>query len=197
MFTGIIKANIKANKITKANMDMVIQFPVPKSWKLEIGQSINIDGVCSTVIKLSKGFFEVFYMEETLDKTTLKKLDENHQFNFERSLKASDLMGGHFVSGHIDTTGTVKSISKIGQSKTLTISLSKKFTKYLIYKGSVSVNGASLTVVEVNDSSFVISLIPYTLSQTNLGDLKVGDQVNIEVDLLSKYIEKLFKQKSK
>ncbi len=191
MFTGIIKELVRANRIVKTSKSMVVQFPIPKGWKLEDGESINIDGVCSTVTNLTKNSFKVFYMAETLDKTSFSRLDTDHLFNLERSLKASDLMGGHFVSGHTDTTGIVKSVKAENEAKVVTISLAKEFTRYLIYKGSVAVNGVSLTVVSVTGKEFVISLIPHTLSQTNLEALETGDLVNIEVDMLAKYIERL------
>jgi riboflavin synthase len=191
VFTGIIKAKVKAIKIKKTSNSMVVFFPIPKGWKLEEGESINIDGVCSTATKITKTSFEVFYMDETLKKTNLSKLNDNHFFNLERSLTASSRMGGHFVAGHIDVTGVIKSIKKEDESKVFAISIPKKFIKYLIYKGSVAINGVSLTVVSVNKESFSVSLIPHTLDKTNLGELEKGDLLNIELDMLAKYMEKV------
>lgn len=191
MFTGIIKKNAKATEIIKKSDSLSLIFPVPKGWELEEGESINIDGICSTVTKVTKSGFSVFYMAETLKKTTLSSLPKTHIFNLERSLKASDLLSGHFVSGHIDTTAIVKLVKQDGNSKVVSLSIPNKFFKYIIYKGSTTLNGVSLTVVSVDKSSFNVSLIPYTLSQTNLGNLKVGDLLNLEVDMMAKYIEKL------
>ena len=191
MFTGIIKVTTKPIKMSKQDSSLAITFSNPRGWKLKKGESINIDGICSTVSEVKGGRFSVFYMDETLRKTALSGLLGSHIFNLEPSLRASDLLGGHLLTGHIDTPGTVEDIQKEGKSSVLNISIPRKYLKYLIYKGSVAINGVSLTVVSVGKSSFSASLIPYTISHTNLGDLKTGDKVNIEVDLIAKYLEKL------
>lgn len=191
MFSGIVEGLEKPNKIKKDENSMEISLPIPKGWKLKKGESINIDGICSTIFEISKKNFSVFYMKETLDKTNISNVSGDHNFNLERPLKLSSFVGGHLVSGHVDTVGTVNGIKKDGQSVVLTIKIPQKFSKYLIYKGSVAVNGVSLTVVEIKKDSFTVSLIPYTLDNTNLGSLKVKDKVNIEVDLVAKYLEKL------
>ena len=191
MFSGIIKDIAIASKIEKGKDFLRVSLPVPKKWKLTEGESINIDGICSTVEKITKKTFSVFYMAETLRKTNLSGLNSSHVFNLERSLTLQSLIGGHLVSGHVDTTARLISIKSEGEAKVLTFGLSSKFTKYIIYKGSICVNGVSLTVVHVNKGSFIVSLIPYTLSHTNLGGLKKGDTVNIELDLIAKYLEKL------
>lgn len=195
MFSGIVTALEKAKKIEKSSQGLGVIFPIPQGWKLKEGESINIDGVCSTVKSLEKNTFSVYYMPETVRVTTLSNLNKNHEFNLERSLTLNSLVGGHLVSGHVDCVGIVKKIKREGESRVLTINLPPQFAKYLIYKGSVSVNGVSLTVVEVGEDNFVVSLIPYTLEHTNLGSLKVGDQVNIEVDLMAKYLEKIINQR--
>jgi riboflavin synthase len=192
MFTGIIKEILKPVKFVRNSDSVLVTFKIPEGWNLEEGESINIDGVCSTVTEIGETF-TVFYMAETLAKTTLNSLDKTHQFNLERSLTLESLVGGHLVAGHIDTTAEVKSVETEGESEILTFNLDKEFIKYLIYKGSVAINGVSLTVTTVNDESFSVSLIPHTLQKTNLNDLKVGESVNIEVDLIAKYIEKLVK----
>lgn len=191
MFSGIVEGLVKSLKIKKEKNSIVVTLPIPKGWKLKKGESINIDGICSTVFQISKNSFSVFYMAETLDKTNILETTGKHYFNLERPLKLSSFVGGHLVSGHVDTVGVVIGIKKDGQSVVLTIKIPQKFSKYLIYKGSVVVNGVSLTVVETKKASFIVSLIPYTLKQTNLGTLKIGDKVNIEVDLVAKYLERL------
>ena len=133
-------------------------------------------------------------MPETLDKSTFGSLDKNHVFNLERSLTLNTLIGGHLVQGHVDTTARVSSIKNEVESKVLKFEIDKKITKYMVYKGSITVNGVSLTIVSVDSSHFTVSLIPYTLSHTNLSSLKVGDSVNIEVDMMAKYVEKLSKK---
>ncbi|KKR51322.1 MAG: Riboflavin synthase subunit alpha [Candidatus Curtissbacteria bacterium GW2011_GWA1_40_16] len=130
-------------------------------------------------------------MPETLKKTTLSKISSSHLFNLERPLKLNSLVSGHLVSGHIDTIAKVSSIKNEKESAVLIINIPQKFTKYIIYKGSITVNGVSLTIVSTGNSSFTVSLIPYTLTYTNLGQLKVGDLANVEVDQVAKYLEKL------
>lgn len=195
MFSGIIRALEKPGKVLKTPKSMMFTFPVPKGWNIHEGDSISVDGICSTVTVIQNRTFSVFYMQETLLKTSLSKLSTSHPFNLEQSLTLHEFIGGHLVSGHVDTTAQVASIKTEGDSKVLTFSLPKQYIRYLIYKGSVAVNGVSLTIVSVTSSKFVVSLIPYTLSHTNLGLLKVKDTVNIEVDMLAKYLEKLLPQK--
>ena len=191
MFSGIITATAIATKIEKGKDSLRVSLPVPKKWKLQKGESINIDGICSTVEKIKGDIFSVFYMAETLRKTSLSSLGPNHIFNLERSLTLQSLIGGHLVSGHVDTAASLSSIKPEGEAKVLVFKLPAKFTKYIIYKGSICVNGVSLTVVHVDKNSFTVSLIPYTLSHTNLGELKPKDTVNVELDLIAKYLEKL------
>lgn len=193
MFSGIVSALEKSIKIKKNQGNMIVELPIPRGWKLKIGDSINIDGICSTIQSMNKNSFSVFYMPETLSKTTLGRLRDSHEFNLEKSLTLKDILGGHMVSGHIDTTAVVSSIKDEGETKVITFKIGPEFTKYIIYKGSVAVNGVSLTIVSVDKSSFTVSLIPYTLKHTNLGKLKINDKVNIEVDLMAKYIEKIIK----
>ncbi len=194
MFSGIVTNLEKVIKIEKTNQGVEITLPIPGGWKLQMGESVNIDGICSTVKYLDKDNFSVYYMPATLKVTTLADISDTHQFNLERSLTLNSLVGGHLVSGHVDCVGEVVNLKNEGDSKVLTITLPKEFSKYLIYKGSVAVNGVSLTVVSVEKDNFVVSLIPYTLSHTNLGSLKVQDKVNIEVDTLAKYLEKLIRK---
>lgn len=191
MFSGIIGALEKPVDIKRLDKSLRVSLPIPKKWHLRIGESINIDGVCSTLTEVKDGIFSVFYMPETLKKTTFSELSLDHFCNLERPLRLNSLVGGHLVAGHVDTTGKVLSVKKMGEVKVLKIMIDKSFSKYLIYKGSVSVNGVSLTIVFCSEKSFEVSLIPYTLSHTNLGFLKKGDYVNIEVDLIAKYLEKM------
>ncbi len=196
MFSGIVTSLDIAKKIEKTNQGMEITLPIPDGWKLTEGESVNIDGICSTVKALDKDNFSVYYMPATLKVTTMAGIRDTHQFNLERSLTLNSLVGGHLVSGHVDCVGEIVNIKDEGQSRTLTISLPEEFSKYLIYKGSVAVNGVSLTVVSVEKDNFVVSLIPYTVSHTNLGSLKAQDKVNIEVDTVAKYLEKLTHEQS-
>ncbi len=193
MFSGIIEGLEKPKKINKISEGLRLEIPVPNKWKMKIGDSICVDGVCSTIEKIANGAFEVYYMPETLSKTTLSQASAEHFFNLEMPLKLNSLVGGHLVSGHVDTTAEVLSIKKEKDSRILEFRLPKQFTKYIVYKGSITINGVSLTVVSVSSTSFTVSLIPYTLTHTNLGNLKTGNKVNIEVDMVAKYLEKLLR----
>ncbi len=191
MFSGIVTNLQKALKISRKDSEMELTFKSPGDWDVGEGESINIDGVCSTIQKITAGDFTVYYMPETLRKTSLRQVQDTHQFNLERSLTLNSLIGGHLVSGHIDTTATVYKVTSEGISKVIEFKIDPQFTNYIIYKGSITVNGVSLTIVEVTNTNFSVSLIPHTLKYTNLGELKIGDQVNIEVDLIAKYLQKL------
>ena len=193
MYSGIIQITEKAEKFERTGQAMRAWFKIPKGWNLALGESINLDGACATIEKIEDDLFSVYWMDETLQKTTFATIVKDHLFNVERCLSLNDLIGGHLVQGHIDTIAQVISIKTVGDSKVFTFSLPKHFSKYLIYKGSVAVNGVSLTLTEVTDTTFSVSLIPYTLSHTNLGELKTGDNVNIEIDMIAKYVEKLLK----
>lgn len=193
MFSGIIKKLEKPIKMKREASGMRITLSIPNGWTMEKGESISFDGTCLTVEIKTNNSFSVFLMEETLNKTTFFFLNKNHRFNLEKPLTLNTLIGGHLVSGHIDTIGKVVDIKNSGETKILTFQLPKKFIKYLVYKGSIAVNGVSLTVMSVTGSQFSVSLIPYTLKHTNLGDLKINDKVNIEADMVAKYLEKLIK----
>ncbi len=191
MFSGIVAGLEKAVGIKKSGDGITAAIKIPSGWKLKTGESINIDGVCSTVTSIKGGNFSVFWMPETLRVTTMSDISRSRQFNLERCLTLNSLIGGHLVSGHVDCVGIVVKVYVQGETKILTIKLPVQLARYLIYKGAVAVNGVSLTVVSAGKDNFVVSLIPYTLKHTNLGSLKVASRVNIEVDLIAKYLEKL------
>lgn len=195
MFSGIIKTTEKPINVRKNKNNMEVDFPIPKGWNLELGESVNIDGVCTTVKSLNNKFFSVYYMPETLRITTFGSLEKDHVYNLERCLTLQDLISGHLVYGHVDTTATVRKVTKEEESISLTFEIASEFIKYIVYKGSIAVNGVSLTIVEVDKNSFAVSLIPHTLEHTNLGKLVAGSKVNIEVDMLAKHIEKLIESK--
>lgn len=166
---------------------------------LEVGDSIAVNGVCLTVVQIFPASFYADVMPETLRKTNLNELKNGDKVNLERALPAGGRLGGHFVSGHIDATGTILAQKKEGNALVLEIAAPAAVTNYLIPKGSVAVDGISLTIVEVGESSFSVSLIPHTAKYTTLGYKKPGDKVNLEADLLGKYVQKfcadLFKDK--
>lgn len=191
MFSGIVEGLVSPVSKRITHNEMLLTLPVPKGWKLTDGESISVDGICSTITHADSQSFSVYYMPETMQKTHLLSLPDTHAFNLERSLRLNSLVGGHLVSGHIDAAATVRSVEKDKGSVRIVFALPSQCSRYIIYKGSICVNGVSLTVVAVDKSSFSVSLIPYTLQHTNLGKLKKGDRVNIEVDMLAKYLEKL------
>lgn len=190
MFTGIITERIKLKKIQKKSNLLYMEFGLPVSMKrrLVVGESLSLGGICSTVVRITKSAFEVVYMDETQKKTNVLNWKSGDSINFEPSLKVGDTLSGHFVYGHIDTVGTVKSITTIGGSKVFEISLPKEFLKYIVYKGSIALDGVSLTVSKKGSKSFCVSIIPFTLSHTGFGSIDVGYTINIETDVLGKYI---------
>lgn len=187
MFTGIIThtASVRIHSIKNKSLYITIQ--KPKGWKLVLGESIATNGVCLTVKKISSRDYIVELMPETISKTTFG-ISVPSRVNLERSLMLGDRFGGHIVTGHIDAMGKIESIKQEGNSKVFTISFPKSFKKFLAIKGSVAVDGVSLTVAGSKNNFFTVSLVDYTLSHTILGDRKKGDSVNLEFDILAKYV---------
>ncbi len=191
MFSGIIQTTSKASTIEKDNEGLSLTFKKQIGFTPKLGNSVSVDGICSTIEKVGKNNFSFYFMPETLKRTNIIYAGRDHLFNLELPLTPNGLISGHLVNGHVDTTSKVKSIISEGNSIQIKFQIDPKFTKYIIYKGSITVNGVSLTVVTANPHSFSVCLIPFTLKNTNLGKLKIGDIVNIEVDLIAKYLEKL------
>lgn len=188
MFIGIIQAVASVISVTKEKEILRIRLSKSPRTKTRLGESIAIDGVCSTVVAMGKGFFEVEYMPETLSKTTVGSLKKGHIVNIERSFRVGDSVDGHFVQGHVDTVAEIKSLKNAKGKCEVTLSLPSALKPYIALHGSVTVNGVSLTVARLTQSGFVIALIPYTLEHTNLGQLEKGGLVNIEVDSLARYV---------
>jgi riboflavin synthase len=197
MFTGLIEEKGKLiNKIkTGEGLKLVLNAKIVFD-DLNIGCSICVNGVCLTVVELNKDSFAVDTIEETLKKTNLGRLNVNDFVNLERPLKADARLGGHFVLGHIDTTGKIESVKELSNSHFMTITYPENFQKYLIYVGSVAIDGVSMTVAEVNNNSFSIGIIPHTWTETVFSDKKPGDTVNLEFDVLGKYVEKIMEGKA-
>lgn len=167
---------------------------MPRGWKLSEGESVSVEGVCSTVQKTANHHFQVTYMPETLRKTTLGILHLGNKVNLERSLTMSSLIGGHLVQGHVDTTARIQSITADGEARIYTFEVPAKFSHYIAPKGSIAVSGVSLTVINPRRNTFQVSLLAYTLKHTTLGGKREGERVNIEVDMLAKYIERLLQK---
>ncbi|MDD5539960.1 MAG: riboflavin synthase [Candidatus Marinimicrobia bacterium] len=198
MFTGLIEeiGEIGAVSENKAGRRLKIVANQVLS-DLQLGDSIAVDGVCLTVEKLGADYFEVQAVGETLSRSTLVNSRRGDRVNLERAMAASDRFGGHFVQGHVDAVGTIVAIRKIGEAAVLQIAIPESINNYIVEKGSLTVNGISLTVAEITDKVVKIALIPVTLSATNLGLKKVNDEVNLEVDILAKYVEKMINAPNK
>ena len=192
MFTGIIEHLGKVTQIKKQADSAVIVVDIAQMSKdVNSGDSIAINGACLTVthIKGSEVSFDV--STETLSKTTIGKLKASDKVNVESSLRIGDKLGGHFVTGHVDGVGAIsRKESETGQC-TMWFSVSKELANMMIKKGSVAVDGISLTIVELEEKSFSVALIPYTLEETSLGFKKVGQKVNIETDMLGKWVKRI------
>ncbi len=193
MFTGIVQA---IGKLKKGKSLLIIEI-LDQPFDMQIGDSIAVDGICLTVKEISNNQFKVDVSEETLKKTTLgEKSNINQIVNLEPALRISDRLGGHIVSGHIDGLGKVENIEKLEKSWLLSIKWqNKNFSKYIVDKGSICVNGISLTIAKSENEGeiFTIAIIPHTWENTNLKNLAIGDSVNLEGDALIKYVEKLLK----
>lgn len=194
MFTGIVQecGRIKKIEKTKGKTRFKIASKTVAS-KLKIGSSVSCNGVCLTVIKHNKNFFEVEVIPETLKRTNLGDLKLGAPINLEPSLRLDDELGGHFIIGHIDGIGKIIGLKKEGDSILMEIKPPEKLIKYIAYKGSIACDGVSLTIAKLKKKNFVIALIPYTLRVTNLSKKKIGDRINLEVDMVARYIEKLIK----
>jgi len=194
MFNGIIKNTGIINKIYKKKNNFILEvFSKMLFSKREVGSSISCSGACLTVEKFIKNLFTFYVSKETLSKTIIKLLKKGDIINLEKPLKFGQHISGHFVQGHIDTTSTVKKIYFLGRSCLINFKLSKKYKRYMIAKGSITINGVSLTIAKILNDGFQISIIPHTLKLTNLIYLKEKDMVNVEFDILGKYIKKYIK----
>ena len=191
MFSGIVETTSPVLSISNARQQRILTIRKPRGWKLQDGESISIEGVCSTVQSFDRNSFRVVYMPETLRKTTLGNLVTGNEVNLERCLTLQSLIGGHLVQGHVDTRARIRSIKNEGEARLYTFQLPTRFSRYIVPKGSIAVDGISLTVVEATRTTFQCSLLAYTLGHTTLGGKRPGHKVNIEVDILGKYIERL------
>ncbi len=189
MFSGIIEEKGVVQAIQHKQNLIVLSVKAKKVLKgVKIGDSISVDGACLTVTRMSKGVVCFDIMKETMDKTTLKNLTVGSLVNLEGALRVNDRLGGHFVSGHIDGVGVIKERISLPNYEEFTVQIPRSISKYLAPKGSVCIDGISLTLGEVKNCTFKVYIIPHTLVVTTLGKKGVGDQVNIETDLLAKYI---------
>jgi len=193
MFTGIITHLGKIEKRTSSKLQIRTDKEFVK--KLTKGTSVAVNGICLTVVAKDTNTFSVEFIPETENKTNINYLKLSTEVNLELPATADTLFSGHIVQGHVDSVGKIKSIDKKGNSLIFTFAIPQSLSKYLVKKGTVSVNGISLTVIHVLKNEFTVGIIPHTWEHTMLHAAKVGEYVNLEVDPLAKYVEKLAKAK--
>jgi riboflavin synthase len=191
MFTGLIQAIGHVDFIGKTSVGLRLSIQAPFAESLQLGESVAVNGVCLTVNDVWEGAFAADVMPETVDVTTLSQLKEKDPVNLERALKVGDHLGGHYVQGHVDGVATVADFSIDELGARLNIEPPSSLMKYIAHKGSVTLNGVSLTVSGITKTTCEVSLVPHTLQETTLRSLNKGDVVNVEVDLLARYIEQL------
>ena len=189
MFTGLVETKGLIDSFQKNEDGMILRLNHDNSFEVSINDSVSCNGVCLTVVRTDKNSFEVQLVNETLNRTTAEFWKEKDELNLERALLPSTRMGGHFVQGHVDCVTKILKIKHFDKSSTWTFKMNDGIEKYIVEKGSIALNGVSLTVASKDKNSFDVALIPHTIELTTFGNLTIGDSVNVEVDILGKYIE--------
>ncbi|GMR03824.1 MAG: riboflavin synthase [Gammaproteobacteria bacterium] len=197
MFTGIVQSVGRIASIEKSGEDMRLRIDAGTLdlTDVKIGDSISVSGVCLTVVDLSGRILACDVSAETLSRSSFSRMQAGDKLNLEKALTPAGYLGGHFVSGHVDGVGRVLERRDAGRSVQLRVEVPPKLSKYIAEKGSICIDGVSLTVNSVSDSEFEVNLVPHTLKETTLGEFKTGREVNIEVDILARYLERLFLNK--
>ncbi|MBW2652727.1 MAG: riboflavin synthase [Deltaproteobacteria bacterium] len=192
MFTGLIEETGAVVKIARKGEGAIITISHSSALDdLKLGDSISVDGICLTITHIQSPCFRAEASGETVRRTTLGSKKIHQKVNLERALRLNERLGGHIVTGHIDEVGKISSIVPEGTSQKITFQITRRIAQYLVAKGSVAVDGISLTVNEVSSEHFSVNVIPYTTFNTSLETKKAGDEVNIETDIIGKYVEKL------
>jgi riboflavin synthase len=191
VFTGLVETTARVRRVDPDGDGVRLEVETPLAAELEQGDSVAVNGVCLTAIEPASDRFKADVMAETLRRSSLGPLAAGDSVNLELPLRAGDRLGGHVVQGHVDGTGTVESAHDEGFARVVRIGAAPELLRYVVEKGSIAVDGVSLTVAEVDDDGFSVSLIPETLERTTLGQATPGRVVNLEVDVLAKYVEKL------
>ena len=194
MFTGIIEATGKVEKLEKQGTNVVFTFSGPFTQELKVDQSLAHNGCCLTVESIDGDLYTVTAINETLEKTNLGELKVGSVVNLERCMKMDGRLDGHIVQGHVDKTGSIVAIENINGSYYLTYTHEEDGSFTTVPQGSITVNGISLTVADSKENQFSVAIIPYTWEHTNMNTLKVGDRVNLEFDIIGKYVAKLMKR---
>ena len=191
MFTGLVESTAQVRRVEPDGDGVRLEVATPLAAELAHGDSIAVNGVCLTAVDPAPDSFRADVMAETLRRSSLGPLSAGDEVNVELALRAGDRLGGHMVQGHVDGTGTVAEVRDEGFARLVTIACEPELLRYVVEKGSIAVDGVSLTVASVDETGFSVSLIPETLERTTLGLAEPGRVVNLEVDVLAKYVEKL------
>jgi riboflavin synthase len=196
MFTGIVEAAAVVSKVDRKGTNVVFRFSTPLSKELKIDQSVSHNGVCLTVVDVSEESYAVEAIDETLKRSNLGILKTGDKVNLERCMQSSGRFDGHIVQGHVDQTGLVKSIKDMNGSWLFEFQYDPAGGNITVEKGSICVNGVSLTCFNSKDDGFTVAIIPYTFEHTNFHQLKEGDRVNLEFDIIGKYVQKLLSKQA-
>ncbi len=191
MFTGLVAGRGHITAVGHSDDGVRLTVETPLAEELGLGDSVAVNGVCLTAVTIDGAAFAADVMNETLGRSSLGDATVGSDVNLELPLRASDRLGGHVVQGHVDDLGTVASVTDDGFARRVRVAAPSEVLRYVVEKGSIAVDGVSLTVAEIDNESFTVSLIPETLQRTNLGQVEPGTRVNLEVDVLAKYVEKL------
>ncbi|MBI4682382.1 MAG: riboflavin synthase [Nitrospirae bacterium] len=195
MFTGLVETFGAVSAVKKTGNSIRLSVKPLSGFEVQIGDSVSVNGVCLTVTRLDSDLsFDV--SPETLRSTNLGALKTGNKINLERAMRLSDRLGGHIVTGHVDGIGLIRDKKQAGEYTFYTFECPAEIIKYIVKKGSIAVDGISLTVVDLDYGSFSVAIIPHTLTATNLGDKGIGDKVNLEADIIGKYVEKLLGNKT-
>ena len=192
MFTGIVRELGRVASVEEDDHALRLEIDAPETAsQLAIGDSVSIGGCCLTATTVVNGSFSVTAVPESLGRTTLARLTPGAEVNLETAARAGDPLGGHYVQGHVDAVGRVASVERDGEDVRVWVQAPSELLRYCVEKGSIAVDGVSLAISALRESAFEVALVPHTLAQTTLGRLEQGDQVNLEADVLAKYVEKL------
>jgi riboflavin synthase len=192
VFTGIVRERGHVTAVEGADDARHLQIEAPgTSAGLAVGDSVSIDGCCLTATAVSNGSFSVTAVPESLSRTTLGRLEPGDEVNLETAIRAGEPLGGHYVQGHVDGVGRVASVEPENEGARMWVEAPPELLRYCVEKGSIAVDGVSLTISGLREGAFEVALVPHTLAETTFGALSRGDEVNLEVDVLAKYVEKL------
>jgi riboflavin synthase len=194
VFTGLVAGLGEVLACERTDEGLRLQIASSLIGDVREGDSIAVNGVCLTASAVTSTGFAAEVMNETLHRSSLQNIDAGAEVNLELPLRPADRLGGHIMQGHVDGTGTISGQEEDGFARRVQIDASDEVLRYVVEKGSIAVDGVSLTVAAIDDRSFTVSLIPETLQRTNLGKAQTGDRVNLEVDVLAKYVEKLVRR---